>query len=154
MIILFWGIWSGALFRLGLTQYSVLGTGILDQIGSFERRLRGTAQTPLALPYPFRTWPGSGTWDERDKREVHNFLYFGRCTPELFFGSGHIYAELERKNILGMGKHSFPSKLASFSNWLLISSPPHFFHRHTSKSLAAYCAHRTIDCCVSLLFYI
>ena len=69
-------------------QYAILGTGILGRIASFERRLRGAAQTPLALPYQFRTWPGSGTWAERDKRELRKFLYFGRCTPELFLDLG------------------------------------------------------------------
>ena len=64
-------------------QYAILGTGILDQIASFARRLRGAARTSLALPYPFRSWPGSGTWAEREKREVRKFLYFGRYTPEL-----------------------------------------------------------------------
>ena len=38
--------------------------------------------------YPFRTWPGSGTWAERDKREVRTFLYSGRHTPELFLDLG------------------------------------------------------------------
>ena len=69
-------------------QYAILGTGILGQIASFERRLRGAAQKPLALPYPFRTWPGSGTWAERDKQEVRKILYFGRYTSELFLDLG------------------------------------------------------------------
>ena len=33
-------------------QYAILGTGIIGQIASFERRLRGAAPTPLAMPYP------------------------------------------------------------------------------------------------------
>ena len=69
-------------------QYAILGTGILGQIASFERRLRGAAQTPLALPYPFRTWLGSGTCAERDKGKVRKFVYFGRYTPELFLDLG------------------------------------------------------------------
>ena len=80
----------------------------LGQIAWFERRLRGAAQTPLALPYPFRTWPGSGTWAERDKREVRNFLYFGRYTPELFLDLGVYMQSLNEKNIY-MGKCLFPS---------------------------------------------
>ena len=74
-------------FRLGLS----IGFSELDFLGqtaSFERRLRGAAQTSLALPYPFRTWSGSGTWPERDKQEVRKFLYFGRYTPELFLDLG------------------------------------------------------------------
>ena len=87
MIILFFGdsVWS--LFP-SRPHYAILGTGILGQIASFEHRLRGAAQTPLALPYPFRTWPGSGTWAERDKREVRKILYFGWYTPELFLDLG------------------------------------------------------------------
>ena len=77
----YWGGFRQELFP-SRPQYAILGTGILGQIALFERRLRGAAQAPLALPYPFRTWPGSGTWAERDKREVLNFLYFGRYTPE------------------------------------------------------------------------
>ena len=85
MIILGGGIRSGVFFPSRL-QYAILGTGILGQIASFEHRLRGAAQTPLALPYPFRTWPGSGTWAEGDK--VRKFLYSGRYTPELFLDLG------------------------------------------------------------------
>ena len=36
-------------------KYAIRGTGILGQIASFERRLRGATPTPLALPCPFRT---------------------------------------------------------------------------------------------------
>ena len=44
----------------------------------FGRRLRGAAPIPLALPYPFRTWSGSGMGAERDKREVtKNFVFWG-----------------------------------------------------------------------------
>ena len=43
-------------------QYAILGAGIIGQTASFERRLRGAAQTPLALPYMFCILPGSGTW--------------------------------------------------------------------------------------------
>ena len=99
IIILFFG-GSVRSFYPSRPQYAILGTGILGQIASFERRLRGAAQTPLALPYPFRTWPRSGTCAERDKRAVRKLLYFGRYTPELFLYLG-IYAELERKNYMG-----------------------------------------------------
>ena len=86
MIIIFF-IRSGVFFRLGLSM-GLSELEFLGQIGSFERRLRGTAETPLALPYPFRTWPGSGTWAERDKREVRKKLYFRRYTPEPFLDLG------------------------------------------------------------------
>ena len=55
------GIGQEFFFRLGLSiGFSKLG--FLVQIASFERRLRGAAPMPLALPYLFRTWPGSGIW--------------------------------------------------------------------------------------------
>ena len=96
MIILFGGN-SVRSFLPSRPQYAILGTGILGQIASFERRLRWAAQTPLALPYPFRTWPGSGTWAERDKREVRNFFVFSAVYARAILGSWHIYAELELK---------------------------------------------------------
>ena len=86
MIILFGGDSVRSFFPFR-PQYAILGTGLLGQIASFERRPRGAAETPLALPYPFRTWLGSGTWAERGKREVRNFS-FGRYTPELFLDLG------------------------------------------------------------------
>ena len=105
-IILF-GEDSVRIFFPSRPQYAILGTGILGQIASFERRLRAAAQTPLALPYPFRTWPRSGTWAERDKREVRKKLCFGWYTPELLLDLG-IYIELERKHI-HTGQYLFPS---------------------------------------------
>ena len=54
MIILFFGD-SVRIFFPSRPQYVTRGTGILGQIGSFERRLLGAAPTPLALPYPFRS---------------------------------------------------------------------------------------------------
>ena len=42
-------------FFLSRPKYAIRGTGILGRIVSFERRLRGPAPTPLALPCPFRT---------------------------------------------------------------------------------------------------
>ena len=45
----------GQEFFVSRLQYAIRGTAILGQIASFERRLRGAAQTPLALPCPFRT---------------------------------------------------------------------------------------------------
>ena len=59
---------SVRIFFSSRPQYGILGTGIsrsnhmgpselefLGQIASFERRLRGAALTPLAMPYPFGT---------------------------------------------------------------------------------------------------
>ena len=42
-------------FFLSRPRYAIRGTGILGRISSFERRLRGAALTPLALPCPLRT---------------------------------------------------------------------------------------------------
>ena len=87
MIILVGGIRSGVFFRLGLSmRFAELEFSV--KIASFERRLRGAAQTPVALPYPFRIWPGSGTWAERENRQVRKFLYFGRYKPEPFLDLG------------------------------------------------------------------
>ena len=91
-------------------------------------RAPSSGKTPLTLPYPFRFWPGSGTWAERDKREVRKILYFRRYTPELFLDLGiyqGIHEELERKKRKYGGKHLFPSW--HNPNRRLISSPPHFF---------------------------
>ena len=101
----FWGGFGQEFFFPSRSQYAILGTGILGQIASFERRLRGAAQTPLALPCPFRTWPGSGTWAERDRREVRKFLYLGGIRPSYSWILA--YAELKRKK--HMGKRLFPS---------------------------------------------
>ena len=66
--------------------------------------LGGGAQTPLALPYPFRTWPGSGTWAERDKREVRNFVFWA-VYARAILGSWHKQS-LNKNNI--REKHLFP----------------------------------------------
>ena len=47
--------------------------GVLGQIPFFESRLRGAAPTPLALPYPFPTWPRTRTGD---KRQAKNWPLF------------------------------------------------------------------------------
>ena len=147
-IFLFGGDLVGSFFP-SRPQYAILGIGILGQIASSERRRRGSAQSPLALPYPFRIWPGSGTWAERNKRKVRNFLYFGRYTPELFLELGIFLQSLNKKNT-NMGKHFFQvgiiSKLASYF------VPITLFHGHTSKRLA-FCAHRTTDYCVVAFRY-
>ena len=69
-------------FRLGLSM-GFLKPEFPGQIASYERRLRGAAPTPLALPYPFRTWPGSGMGAERDKREVAKVLYIEEVLSSL-----------------------------------------------------------------------
>ena len=97
-----------------------------------ETRPRGAAKTSLALPYPFRTWPGSGTWAERDKREVRKFCILGGIRATL--GSWHMQS-LNEKNIWENIYFQF-GDISKF--WRLISSPPHFFLGHTSKRLA-YC---------------
>ena len=44
------------------------------------------------------------------------------------------------------------SKLTSFPNWLLISSPRHFFHGHTSKRLA-YCRTTAMSLLFDIIFH-
>ena len=68
--------------RLGLSM-GFSKPNFLGQVGSFERRLRGAAPTPLSLPYPFRTSTSTGMGAERDKREVANILYFGEVLSSL-----------------------------------------------------------------------
>ena len=144
MISVFGGVRSGVFFP-SRPQYEILGTGILGQIASFERRLRGAAQTPLALPYPFRTWPGSGTWAERDRREVRNFLYLGGTRPSYSWILA--YAELRRKT--HMGKHLFPS----WHHFQILASyfvPTTLFlwsHLEACGGLLSY------DCCVVVFRY-
>ena len=104
MIILFFGDAVRRFFP-SRPHYAILGTGILGQIASFERPSSGAAQTPLALPYPFRIWPGSGTWAERDKREVRKILYFGRYTPELFLMLAYIHIPPPPKEIFIVSTH-------------------------------------------------
>ena len=106
MIILFFGDSVRSLFP-SRPQCAILGTGILGQIASFERRLRGAAQTPFALPYPFRTWTGSRTWAERDKREVRKKAYLGGIRPSYSWILA--YAELSTERKKHVGKHLFPS---------------------------------------------
>ena len=56
--------------NMGLSKLEFRG-----QIASFERRLRGAAPTPLALPYPFRTRPGSGICGLSETTEKCAILY-------------------------------------------------------------------------------
>ena len=133
MVILFGGN-SVRSFFPSRPQYAILGTGILGQLASFEHRLRGAAQTSLALPYPFRTWPGSGTWAERDKREVSKILDFGWYTPELFLDLGMCRAWTKKAYQVwqGMGKRLFPS-WHRFQNGFLFR-PHHTFFMVTPRS--------------------
>ena len=68
-------------------KYALRGTGILGQIASFERRLRGAAQTPLALPYPFRTSTWTRIEAEGDKREGSFFFVFWAVYARAILGS-------------------------------------------------------------------
>ena len=83
-------------YRLGLSV-GLSELEFLGQIALVDRRLRGTAQTPLALSYPFCTWPGSSMWAERDNREARNILVFERYTPEVFLDLG-IYMQSLNEN--------------------------------------------------------
>ena len=85
----------------------------LGQIALFERCLRGAAPTPFALPYPFRTWPGTRMGAERDKREVRKFFYL-RWYFRANFGI-LMYGKVERV------KHG-----ETFQNWNLIFAQKRF----------------------------
>ena len=73
MIIIFGGD-SVRSFFPSRPQYAILGTGILGQIASFERRLRGAAQTSLALPYPSKHSSILGKGYESFTVRAFNFL--------------------------------------------------------------------------------
>ena len=92
-------------------QYEISELEFLGQITSFELRLRGAALTPLALPYPFRTWIISSTWAERDKLEVRKFVVFWAVYARAILGSWHLQS-LNKKTY---GK-IFISKIAYFPN--------------------------------------
>ena len=69
-------------------QYATLGTGILGQMASFERRLRGRLKRPS--PCRIRSAPG---WDRvhglsETSEKCAIFFYFGRYTPDLFLDLG------------------------------------------------------------------
>ena len=93
-------------------------------------RSRGAAQTPLALPYPFRTWQGSGTWAEWDKRQGRKFWYFGRYTPELFLDLGICTASTKK----AYGR-TFISKLVSFPTFGVLVCPHNTFVMVTPRSV-------------------
>ena len=92
------GIWSGDFCRLGLSMgFSKLE--FLDQIASFERRLRRAVPMPLTLPYSFRTSTTSTSMGaERDKRQVAKILYFGEVLSSLW---------------LDLDVHTYPPVLSS-----------------------------------------
>ena len=89
MIILFGGDLVRNFFS-SRPQYAIIGTGILGQIASFERRPPGAAPTPLALPYPFRTSTLTRIDAERDKREVRFFFVFWAVYTRAVLGSWHM----------------------------------------------------------------
>ena len=125
-------------------QYAILGTGILGQIASFERRLRGAAPTPLALPYPFRT----STWRridaERDNREESAFLFlFWAVYARAILGSWHIYMKKKSRGSM--------SKLASFPHWLESKFPPDVAFFMAAPKRLPYRSYYHC-CCVSLPF--
>ena len=85
MIILFWGDSVSSFFSASICD----SRNWNFRSNSFVRAPSSGGGSNAPRPaYPFRTWPGSGTWAERDKREVRKFLYFGRQTPELFLDLG------------------------------------------------------------------
>ena len=59
-------------FYYSRPKYAIRRTIILGRIASFERRLRGAAQTPITRPCPFRTSTWTRTDADWDKLEVAN----------------------------------------------------------------------------------
>ena len=111
MVLFFRGQGFGQEFFSSRPQY---GIGISWSNHFVRAPSSGAAQTPLVLPYPFRTRPGSGMWAKRNKREVRKKMYFGRYTPEVFLDLGICRARTTktRENIyLQVG---IISKLASY----------------------------------------
>ena len=133
MIILFGGD-SVRSFFSSRPQYAILGTGILGQKASFERRLRGAAPTPFALTYPFRTSTWTRIDAERDKREMRFFWGGGGIRPSYSWILA--YAELERINKDNISKLAFKFL------------PDDAFFMAASKRLP----YRSYYCCVSFPF--
>ena len=138
----------GAFLRLGLSmRFSELEFSV--------KWLRSSAVFGmLKRPSPCRIRSAPGRDRVRGVSETSEkcaIFVFSAVYARVILGSWHIYAELERKRHTMNGK-TYISKLASFPNWLLISSPPYFCHGHTSKRLA-HCAHRATDCCVVAFQY-
>ena len=125
-------------------QYAILGT----EFSVKSLRSSAVFGGRLKRPSPWRIRSAPGRDRVRGLSETiekcANFCILGGICPSYSWILA--YAELERKKHTRYGKQNI-SKLASFPIWLLISSPPHLLHSHTSKRLA-YFAHRTTDCCV------
>ena len=124
------------------SPYAILGTGILGQIASFERRRRGAAQTLLALT---RYAPGRDRVRElgETSEKFAKFCILGCIRPRYSWILE--YAELERKITW---ENVYP-QVGIISKLVSYSIPTTFFHDDTSKHFAYYCAHRTTDCCVA-----
>ena len=144
MIILFFRgrIWSGVFFRLGL---SMRFSELEFSVKSFRSSAVFGGRLKRPSPCRMRSAPGrdrvcglSETSEKCTKKRI-----LGGIRPSYCWILA--YAELEREKYIYGSKHLFPSWY--HSNWIIISSPPHFFHGHTSRRLA-YC--RTTA--VSLLF--
>ena len=106
----------------------------------------------LKRPSPCRTHSAPGRDRVRGLSETIEKcakFFIWAVYARAIIGSWHMQS-LNEKNI--WENILFPSWHHFQINWLLISSPPHFFRGHTSKCLA-YCAHRTTDCCVVAFRY-
>ena len=140
MIIIFFSDSVTSFFPSRL-KYAILGTGILGQIVRSSAVFWGRLKRPS--PCRIRSAP------DRDRvrglsetsEKCANIFYFGRYTPEPFLDLGICRARTKKH----IGKHLFQSWNHFQIDWLLISSPPQFFHGHPLKRLA-HCAHRTTDC--------
>ena len=92
---------------MGFSELELLGVKSLRSSAVFGGRLK----RPSTLPYPFRTWPGSGTWAERDKRKVRIFFVFWVVYARAIIESWHMQS-LNDKNIYH--RKTLISKLAYY----------------------------------------
>ena len=123
---MFWNLCWHTLERL----FCLASAGLEQMFWTNETHPRGAAQTPLALPYPFRTWPGSGTLAEQDKREERKLLYIGRYRPELLLDLGIFRAGTKKH----MGR-TFIFKVCIISKFCVLFHPHNTFFIITPRSV-------------------
>ena len=96
--------------RMGCSELELLG-----QFASFERRLRGATQTPLAVPYPFRTWPVPGRRGLSETSEKYAiFCILGGIRPNYSWILACAELELKKHTGTHYPKVTIIYKLASY----------------------------------------
>ena len=136
----FGGIRSGVFSRLGLSMRFLELAFSVKYVRS-STVFGGRLKRPL--PCRIRSAPGRDRvrgLSETSEKCAFFFVFWAVYTRAIL-GSWHM-PSLKNENTF--------SKLASFPNWLLISSSPHVFHGHTLKRLAYF---HTTECCVVAFRY-